>query len=185
MDYSIQILKPEDSETIFVVVNSGATWVLVWSTSCLLTIWLSSLPGDMDISVFSKYVSEQKRVYPAVEGRITVRNSSSPAVHSLGLLLLLALYLPLSLALWSSAKPNELKPPPEYDRMPTLSYPDDRPVLFLKIKHTLNCLCIHFYWNMTQRSCGPHWIYHRYSANILYIELIHTQQSCICTRFTK
>ncbi|CAF89347.1 unnamed protein product, partial [Tetraodon nigroviridis] len=43
---------------------------------------------DMDISVLSKYISEQKRVYPAVEGRITFRGSSSPTAHSLSLLLL-------------------------------------------------------------------------------------------------
>lgn len=102
----------------------------------------------MDISVFSKYISEQKRVYPAVEGRITVRNSSSSTVHSLGLLLLLALYLPLSLALWSSAKTDELKPPPEYGLMPTPSYLDDRPVLqlsvFLKIKHKLKLFLYSF-----------------------------------------
>lgn len=44
--------------------------------------------GDMDISVLSKYISEQKRVYPAVEGRIIVRGSSSTTAHSFGLLLL-------------------------------------------------------------------------------------------------
>ncbi|KAI9515859.1 5'-nucleotidase [Dissostichus eleginoides] len=44
--------------------------------------------GDMDISVFSKYISDMKRVYPAVEGRITFRNSASVAAHSMGLLLL-------------------------------------------------------------------------------------------------
>ncbi|TNM95371.1 hypothetical protein fugu_016454 [Takifugu bimaculatus] len=47
--------------------------------------------GDLDISVFSKYISQQKRVYPAVEGRITVRGSASSAAHSLGVLLLLPL----------------------------------------------------------------------------------------------
>ncbi|XP_037602261.1 snake venom 5'-nucleotidase-like [Sebastes umbrosus] len=44
--------------------------------------------GDMDISVFSKYVSDMKRVYPAVEGRITFRNSAVFTAHSVGLLLL-------------------------------------------------------------------------------------------------
>ncbi|XP_072221221.1 snake venom 5'-nucleotidase-like [Leuresthes tenuis] len=44
--------------------------------------------GDMDISVFSKYISEKKRVYPAVEGRITFRNSAVSPARSLGLLLL-------------------------------------------------------------------------------------------------
>ncbi|XP_070776889.1 snake venom 5'-nucleotidase-like [Enoplosus armatus] len=52
--------------------------------------------GDMDIAVFSKYISDMKRVYPAVEGRITFRNSAVFAAHSLGLLLL---GLCLSLAL--------------------------------------------------------------------------------------
>ncbi|XP_073339299.1 snake venom 5'-nucleotidase-like [Pagrus major] len=44
--------------------------------------------GDMDISVFSKYISDMKRVYPAVEGRIRFRSSGVFTVHSLGLLLL-------------------------------------------------------------------------------------------------
>ncbi|XP_033966962.1 5'-nucleotidase [Pseudochaenichthys georgianus] len=44
--------------------------------------------GDMDISVFSKYISDMKLVYPAVEGRITFRNSAFVAAHSMGLLLL-------------------------------------------------------------------------------------------------
>ncbi|KAM9842936.1 snake venom 5'-nucleotidase-like [Aulostomus maculatus] len=44
--------------------------------------------GDMDISVLSKYISEMKRVYPAVEGRIRFRNSAVLAAHSLVLLLL-------------------------------------------------------------------------------------------------
>lgn len=53
--------------------------------------------GDMDISVFSKYIADMKRVYPAVEGRITFSNSAIFPAHSLGLLLQ-GLYL--SLALW-------------------------------------------------------------------------------------
>ncbi|KAM4542225.1 snake venom 5'-nucleotidase-like [Odontesthes bonariensis] len=44
--------------------------------------------GDMDISVFSKYISEMKRVYPAVEGRITFRSSAVSPARCLGLLLL-------------------------------------------------------------------------------------------------
>lgn len=48
--------------------------------------------GDMDITVFSKYVSDMKRVYPKVEGRITFRNSAALTAHSLSLLLL-SLYL--------------------------------------------------------------------------------------------
>lgn len=50
----------------------------------------SALVGDMDISVFSKYLSEMKRVYPTVEGRIRVQNSvlSATANHCLVLVLL-------------------------------------------------------------------------------------------------
>uniref|UniRef100_A0A3Q1ILY3 5'-nucleotidase n=1 Tax=Anabas testudineus TaxID=64144 RepID=A0A3Q1ILY3_ANATE len=44
--------------------------------------------GDMDISVLSKYISDMKRVYPAVEGRITFRNSAACIVGRFGLLLL-------------------------------------------------------------------------------------------------
>ncbi|XP_068608204.1 snake venom 5'-nucleotidase-like [Brachionichthys hirsutus] len=44
--------------------------------------------GDMDIFVLSKYVSDMKRVYPAVEGRIIFRNSAILTTQSLGLLLL-------------------------------------------------------------------------------------------------
>ncbi|XP_028251528.1 5'-nucleotidase-like [Parambassis ranga] len=44
--------------------------------------------GDMDVSVLSKYISEMKRVYPAVEGRIIFRNSAVFTAHSVGLLLL-------------------------------------------------------------------------------------------------
>lgn len=51
----------------------------------------------MDISVFSKYIEDMKRVYPAVEGRIMFRNSAIFPARSLGLLLL-GLYL--ALALW-------------------------------------------------------------------------------------
>ncbi|XP_031703047.1 snake venom 5'-nucleotidase-like [Anarrhichthys ocellatus] len=56
---------------------------------------LKHTTGDMDISVFSKYISDMKRVYPAVEGRITFRNSAVFTAHSLGLLLL-SLYLSLN-----------------------------------------------------------------------------------------
>ncbi|XP_030247686.1 5'-nucleotidase-like [Sparus aurata] len=52
--------------------------------------------GDMDISVFSKYISDMKQVYPVVEGRITFRSSAVFTAHSLGLLLL-GLYLSLTL----------------------------------------------------------------------------------------
>ncbi|XP_076021623.1 snake venom 5'-nucleotidase-like [Genypterus blacodes] len=44
--------------------------------------------GDMDITVFSKYISDMKRVYPAVEGRIKFRNSAVSAACSLIVLLL-------------------------------------------------------------------------------------------------
>lgn len=46
------------------------------------------LSGDMDISVFSKYISDMKRVYPAVEGRITFSTSSTLVAPGLGFLLL-------------------------------------------------------------------------------------------------
>ncbi|XP_057714623.1 5'-nucleotidase [Corythoichthys intestinalis] len=45
--------------------------------------------GDMDIAVLSKYISDMKRVYPAVEGRIKFRsNVAAFSAHSLPLLLL-------------------------------------------------------------------------------------------------
>nr|XP_033498069.1 snake venom 5'-nucleotidase-like [Epinephelus lanceolatus] len=52
--------------------------------------------GDMDIAVFSKYISDMKRVYPTVEGRITFRNSAVFTAHSLGLMLM-GLWLSLTL----------------------------------------------------------------------------------------
>ncbi|KAM3594138.1 uncharacterized protein V6R79_002968 [Siganus canaliculatus] len=52
--------------------------------------------GDMDITVFSKYISEMKRVYPAVEGRITFRNAAFFIAHNM-ILLLLGLCLSLTL----------------------------------------------------------------------------------------
>ncbi|XP_029981819.1 5'-nucleotidase [Sphaeramia orbicularis] len=44
--------------------------------------------GDMDVAVFSKYISDMKRVYPAVEGRITFANSAFFKSSSVGLILL-------------------------------------------------------------------------------------------------
>ncbi|XP_028995453.1 snake venom 5'-nucleotidase-like [Betta splendens] len=44
--------------------------------------------GDMDISVVANYISEMKRVFPAVEGRITFRSSAVRTVCGLGLVLL-------------------------------------------------------------------------------------------------
>ncbi|KAM9354848.1 5'-nucleotidase-like [Pholidichthys leucotaenia] len=44
--------------------------------------------GDMDIAVFEKYISDMKRVYPAVEGRITFRSYAVVTPYSVGLLLL-------------------------------------------------------------------------------------------------
>ncbi|XP_071379853.1 5'-nucleotidase-like isoform X2 [Centroberyx affinis] len=52
--------------------------------------------GDMDITVLSKYISDRKRVYPAVEGRIKFRNSAVSVASSLALLLL-GLGLPTTL----------------------------------------------------------------------------------------
>ncbi|CAG5866496.1 unnamed protein product [Menidia menidia] len=43
--------------------------------------------GDMDISVFSNYILERKRVYPAVEGRIRFRSSAVFLTCGLNLLL--------------------------------------------------------------------------------------------------
>ncbi|XP_029348962.1 5'-nucleotidase-like isoform X1 [Echeneis naucrates] len=44
--------------------------------------------GDMDMAVLSQYISDMKRVYPAVEGRITFRNSAFFTSQGIGLLLL-------------------------------------------------------------------------------------------------
>ncbi|XP_056152197.1 snake venom 5'-nucleotidase-like [Lampris incognitus] len=44
--------------------------------------------GDMDISVLSKFISERKRVHPAVEGRIRLRNSDVLVAQSFALVLL-------------------------------------------------------------------------------------------------
>ncbi|KAM3871235.1 snake venom 5'-nucleotidase-like [Diretmus argenteus] len=44
--------------------------------------------GDMDISVLSKYISDRKRIYPTVEGRIRFRSSAGSGAHSVALLLL-------------------------------------------------------------------------------------------------
>lgn len=54
----------------------------------LMPLFLPFLAGDLDITVFSKYISDMKRVFPAVEGRITFRNSAVIASYSIGLLLL-------------------------------------------------------------------------------------------------
>lgn len=68
------------------------------------------LAGDMDISVLSKYISDMRRVYPAVEGRITFRSSAVFAAHSLGLLLLgLCLSLTLWLSLYALGNCDKLK----------------------------------------------------------------------------
>lgn len=63
----------------------------------LKNFFLPFLAGDLDITVFSKYISDMKRVFPAVEGRITFRNSAVIASYSIGLLLL---SLCLSVTLW-------------------------------------------------------------------------------------
>uniref|UniRef100_A0A3P9J7Z8 5'-nucleotidase n=1 Tax=Oryzias latipes TaxID=8090 RepID=A0A3P9J7Z8_ORYLA len=52
--------------------------------------------GNLDTLVFSEYIKDMRRVYPAVEGRITFRNSAAFAAHSLSLMLLsLCLFLNL------------------------------------------------------------------------------------------
>lgn len=73
--------------------------------ACRITTSLSVPPlsGDMDISVFSKYVSDMKRVYPAVEGRITFSRSLALTAPGLGFLLLASF---LSLGLWVAPPPQ-------------------------------------------------------------------------------
>ncbi|XP_024150136.1 snake venom 5'-nucleotidase [Oryzias melastigma] len=44
--------------------------------------------GNLDITVLAEYIKAMGRVYPAVEGRITFRNSAAFAAPSLGLMLL-------------------------------------------------------------------------------------------------
>ncbi|XP_077413226.1 5'-nucleotidase [Vanacampus margaritifer] len=53
--------------------------------------------GDMDVSVLSKYISDMKRVYPAVEGRIKFRNNSAVFLAQSLTLLLLSLGFSLTL----------------------------------------------------------------------------------------
>lgn len=68
------------------------------------------LAGDMDITVFSKYVSDMKRVYPAVEGRIKFRNSAVSTAHGLVVMLLgLCLSITLWLALFTLGNCDEVK----------------------------------------------------------------------------
>lgn len=69
------------------VICNGNAWRITTSLSIS-----APLSGDMDISVFSKYISDMKRVYPAVEGRITFSGSTALAGSGLGFLLL-ALFL--------------------------------------------------------------------------------------------
>lgn len=71
---------------------------------------LPFLAGDLDITVFSKYISDMKRVFPAVEGRITFRNSAVIASYSIGLLLLsLCLSVTLWLAFYTLVNCDKLK----------------------------------------------------------------------------
>ncbi|XP_059208569.1 snake venom 5'-nucleotidase-like [Centropristis striata] len=78
-------LEPEKTYTVVMpsyIVGGGDGFTMIKDEL------LKHNTGDMDISVFSKYISAMKRVYPAVEGRITFRNSAVFAAHSLCLLLL-------------------------------------------------------------------------------------------------
>ncbi|XP_041716774.1 5'-nucleotidase [Coregonus clupeaformis] len=52
--------------------------------------------GDMDISVVASYITERKKVHPAVEGRIKISNSNSGGPGHTTLLILLGLVMALS-----------------------------------------------------------------------------------------
>ncbi|KAF1374808.1 hypothetical protein PFLUV_G00232930 [Perca fluviatilis] len=78
-------LDPEKTYTVVMpsyIVGGGDNFTMIKEEL------LKHNTGDMDISVLSKYISDMKRVYPAVEGRITFRNSAVFTARSLGLLLL-------------------------------------------------------------------------------------------------
>lgn len=50
------------------------------------------VPGDLDISVLSNYITHRKNVYPAVEGRIKIYNAA-PGLPTSPLVLLVPLGL--------------------------------------------------------------------------------------------
>uniref|UniRef100_A0A3Q3X125 5'-nucleotidase n=1 Tax=Mola mola TaxID=94237 RepID=A0A3Q3X125_MOLML len=78
-------LDPEETYTVAMpsyMVKGGDGFDMIKEES------LKHNTGDMDISVVSKYISDMKRIYPAVEGRITIRSSAVLTAHSLSLLLL-------------------------------------------------------------------------------------------------
>ncbi|XP_045576719.1 5'-nucleotidase isoform X2 [Salmo salar] len=55
--------------------------------------------GDMDISVVASYITERKKVHPAVEGRIKISNSNSGGSGHTTLLILIGLVIALSRSL--------------------------------------------------------------------------------------
>ena len=61
-------------------------WGLGW---CLWYIHMYKcvFPGDMDVSVLSKYIMEQQRVYPPLDGRIKFINSAFCVASSSAMLL--------------------------------------------------------------------------------------------------
>lgn len=69
-------------------------WVLgfrVWVLGRRIFISLSPSVGDLDISVVSRFISQRRLVFPAVEGRISVFGSASGPELSSALVLLGAL----------------------------------------------------------------------------------------------
>nr|XP_057946130.1 5'-nucleotidase [Doryrhamphus excisus] len=80
--------EPLDLEKTYTVVTPSYLVAGGDSYTMIKEEMLKHNTGDMDISVLSKYISEMKRVYPAVEGRIKFRNSAALAAQSFSLLLL-------------------------------------------------------------------------------------------------
>ncbi|KAM7403152.1 hypothetical protein PAMA_003871 [Pampus argenteus] len=78
-------LDPEETYTVVMpsyIVDGGDGFTVIKNEL------LKHDTGDLDILVLSNYIRDMKRVYPAVEGRITFRNSAVFAASSLGWLLL-------------------------------------------------------------------------------------------------
>lgn len=69
-------------------------WVMgprFWVLGRRIFISLSPSVGDLDISVVSRFISQRRQVFPAVEGRISVFGSASGPELSSALVLLGAL----------------------------------------------------------------------------------------------
>ncbi|XP_054651781.1 5'-nucleotidase [Dunckerocampus dactyliophorus] len=88
--------EPLDLEKTYTVVTPSYLAAGGDSYTMIKEEMLKHNTGDMDISVLSKYISDMKRIYPTVEGRIKFRNSAALAAQSL-CLLLLSLCLTLTL----------------------------------------------------------------------------------------